>query len=290
MDAAVHVERLTKSFKKFQFGPVQFTAEKGTATAVVGPNGSGKTTFFRMLMKLIREDEGTIEIFGMDANEHETKLKQWIGYAGGQFQGLGQLTINEIARFCAYWHANWNHDRFAALAKRYDIDLAQRYNKCSTGTQKKVEIAIALSHAPKLLLLDEPTAGVDMISQRKIKEDLTNFLDEDSEHTLIMSTHAADDVKSLCDYICVLHQGKLAGTYDKDEIVQRWARIWIDAKLDQVAAHPAVIEVDRQSKAVITNHFAALEQALNEEAISVMHYERLGLDEILEYLIREKSA
>lgn len=290
MELAVNIRGLTKTYKKFRFGPNDFTVEQGTATAIVGPNGSGKSTLFRLMMNLIHAHMGTIQLLGKNMSQDETVIKQQVGYAGGgHFQGMGQLSIHELANICSYWYSDWKEETYSALLKRYHIDPSQKYLKCSTGTQKKVEFIFALSHAPRLLLLDEPTAGVDMISQRKMKEDLTDYMDS-GENTLILSTHMMDDVKNLCDYICVLHQGKVVAHFDKDDMLQRWTRLWVSSVPEEILAHPAVKDYDLESRFFVTDNCSELEKILTARGITITHEERLGIDEIMTYITHSNSS
>lgn len=161
------INELSKRYKKFSFGPLDLQIERGTVVALVGPNGSGKSTFFRLIMNLVRADKGTVKCFGKCMNMYEMACKQKIGYvAGDLFQILGHLTIQKLADLVSYWYPSWNWKRYAELIDRYEIDEQEKYANCSTGTKKKVDFIFAMAHDPELLLLDEPSSGVDMVSQR----------------------------------------------------------------------------------------------------------------------------
>lgn len=287
MQQAIVVNGLAKQLGKFTFGPIHFHAEEGTATAVVGPNGSGKTTFFRLLLNLLRPDQGLIEIEGLSGMDQDQALKQQVGFAGGGLlQGLGNLKIQELAAFASHWYPNWDRDRYLDLVNRYEVDEEEKYNRCSTGTKKKIEFIFALSYAPRLLILDEPTAGVDMISQRKMREDLISFM-EDGEHTMLIATHIVDDVRLLCDYVTVFHNGAIRGHFNKDEITQRWARVWVSELPNQLRNAPFVKSIDTSSNVIITDDFSELDDWITEHGVDMVHLERLSLDEVMEHLIED---
>jgi ABC-2 type transport system ATP-binding protein len=193
---------------------------------IIGPNGSGKSTFFRVLMDMLKPNKGRIEFFDQMLTEDDSKVKQQIGFVGERLSPFADLKIKEIASFISHWYLNWNDEYYKKLLTRYEIDEMISLQKCSKGTQKKVEFILALAHNPELLLLDEPSTGVDLISQRKMKEDLILFL-EDSERSLLFSTHCLNAGKQLTDYICAMNDGEIVECIENDEIHQKWARLWL---------------------------------------------------------------
>ncbi|MCT8136739.1 ABC transporter ATP-binding protein [Anaerobacillus sp. CMMVII] len=283
------IKSLTKQYKKFTLGPLDFQIEKGTAIALVGPNGSGKSTFFRLLLNIIQHDGGTIQLFGKDIVENETEIKQKVGYVGDLLEPFAHVTIKELATLISYWYPSWNQKQYVHFLQRYNIDETAKYGKCSKGTKKKVEFIFSLCHSPELLLLDEPTAGVDIGSQRKIKEDLLNFM-EDGDKSLILATHSVDEIKQLCDYITILHEGKIIHSLNKDEIYERWSRVWVSEVTDPIRSHPNVLDIDGPPLQIVTNDRTTLEVALKNELISITHTQRLSLEEVIEHLIETNKS
>ncbi|WP_332632062.1 ABC transporter ATP-binding protein [Halalkalibacter flavus] len=275
---------LTKKYKKFTLGPIDLKVETGTAVAIVGANGSGKSTFFRLLMNLIQPNSGSVHVFNQTFGENEAEIKKKIGYAGELLEPFGHLTIRELANFVSFWYPNWDQRYFRYLIKRYQIDDSNKYAKCSKGMKKKVEFILSLTHHPTLLILDEPSAGVDIISQKKMKEDLIQFM-EGVNRSLILATHSIDEVKSICDWITVFHEGKIIQAFDKDEIFEKWGRIWVSEVTDEIREHPNVIEVSSSPLQIVTNDLRKLENDLKNEHIQITHVQRLTLEEGLEYLI-----
>ncbi|OLO37078.1 hypothetical protein BTR23_14185 [Alkalihalophilus pseudofirmus] len=280
----VDIKGITKHYKKFSLGPIDFQVEEGTAVAVVGANGSGKTTFFRMMMNLLQGDGGSINFFGHDITEKETEIKQKIGYVGDLLEPFGHLTVKELASLIAYWYPTWDQQHCALLFKRYSIDEEQKFGKCSKGTKKKVEFIFALCHETKILLLDEPSAGVDIVSQQKMKEDLMNYM-ENGERSIVLATHNIDEIKQLCDYITILEDGKIIATFDKDEIHDKWARLWVSHLPEALKDHPHVIKLDANPPQIVTNHLPVIEKELEERGISISHSNRLSLEEVIEHMI-----
>lgn len=185
------------------------------------------------------------------------------------------------------WYANWNEGLFQYLIKRYQIDLDEKFEKCSKGTKKKIEFIFSLSHNPILLVLDEPSAGVDMISRRKMKEDLIQFM-ENGERSVIIATHAIDEINQLCDEIMVMESGCISHKYNKDELYEQWARMYVSKVTSQIKNHPNVIFAGANQ--IVTNDRKTVEKLLAEEQVAIHHTSHLEIEEILEYLIDKEGA
>lgn len=288
MASLLTMNGIGKRLDSFTFGPFDFQAEEGTVVALVGPNGSGKSTFFRLLTQLIQPEQGDIHLFGKSLKEHEIEIKRWIGFAGGGLlSGYGHLSVRGLAGLISHWYPSWNQERYEMLLRRYEIPEWVHYNKSSTGTQKKIEFILALSHHPRLLLLDEVTAGIDLLSQRKINEDLTQYM-EDGRNSIIMATHIMDDIKRMCDIICVLHQGKIIDQFDKDEASLRWARLWLAEPLPSaLQLLPTVVSISYETSPpqIVTSNAEVLEPLLASKGIEIEHRQRLELDEIIAHVI-----
>ncbi|WP_071392642.1 ABC transporter ATP-binding protein [Bacillus tuaregi] len=278
----VEVKGLTKKYKKFTLGPLDMRVERGIVIGLVGANGSGKSTLFRLLMNLLKEDDGQVEMFGLPHRESEWKQK--IGYAGELLEAYDFLTISEMKKLISRWYPTWDEDMYERLVQRYKLDESERFSKCSKGTKKKVEFIFSLCHHPELLLLDEPTAGVDLVSQRKMKEDLLAFMD-DGEKSIVLATHTVDEVNQLCDEIMVLDGGRVVHQYNKDEIYDQWARVWVSNITATIIKHPNVIHYDTAPMQIVTDNLWSLERALEKEQIEAKQIQRLALEEVLEYLI-----
>lgn len=276
------IQGLSKCFNRFSLKQIDLQVEQGVVTTVVGENGSGKTTLFRMLMHMLKPDDGSIEIFGEPVSTNDTQFKQSIGYVGGVLEAFGHLSIREIAELRSFFYTNWDADRYADLLDRYQIDPRMKYSKCSTGMKKKIEFIFAIVHHPKLLILDELSAGVDIVSQRKMKEDLIQFM-EDGNRSILMATHIMDEIKQLSDYICILHEGRLLRSFEKDEIHDKWARLWLSGLSAAIKSHPNVKEISETPPQLVTDDVEAIEAMLSQENITITHKQHLNIDELITY-------
>ena len=133
------IDQLTKTFKYFEFGPIDVRVEPGTITALIGSNGSGKSTFFRLVMQLFQPNSGHILYFNGELDSNDSRIKQDMGYAGGDlYQAFGQLSIRELANLVRYWYENWDEQKYQELVDRYQINQKEKYTNSSTGTKKKI--------------------------------------------------------------------------------------------------------------------------------------------------------
>lgn len=280
----IEIKGLTKHHQKFSLGPIDLQVDEGTTVAVIGANGSGKSSLFKMMMNLLQADGGSIHYFGQAMTEKETDIKREIGYAGELLDPYGYYSIKELSSLISYWYPNWDHQYCKFLFERYSIDVEQKFEKCSKGTKKKVEFIFAICHNAKILLLDEPSAGVDIISQRKMKEDLMQYM-EAGDRSLVLATHNNDEVKQLCDYITILDQGKIITTFEKDEIYEKWARLWVSHLPETLKNHPHVMKVDESLLQIVTDDVSLLERELENAGISISHRNWLSIEEVIEFII-----
>ncbi|MBU8791882.1 ABC transporter ATP-binding protein [Oceanobacillus caeni] len=285
----LEVTGLEKRFKKFHLGPMDFELEQGMIVGLVGANGSGKSTFLRLLMKLMREDGGVVKILGMNWKEEEEEViyKKKIGYAGELLESFDSTTIKDIKFFISHFFPTWNEEKFTRLVERYRIDIDEKFSKCSKGTKKKIDFIFAMAHEPQLLLLDEPTSGVDIVSQKKMKEDLIRFMEE-GERSIVLATHTVDEINQLCDQIMVMDQGRITQSFYKDEIHDHWGRVWVSHITNNVKNHPNVIRFEVNPAQIVTNHVSNVEDVLQAEQITINQTQRLSMEEVLEYLIEQE--
>ncbi|MBU9723843.1 MULTISPECIES: ABC transporter ATP-binding protein [Bacillaceae] len=284
----IKVKNLRKQYKKFILGPIDFEVEMGTIVGLVGGNGSGKSTFLRLLMQIIKADEGQIDIFNQSLQENEVEIKQKIGYAGELLEPFGHLHVSELASLISYWYPRWDNERYKHLIQRYQIDPEETFAKASKGTKKKIDFVFALCHHPTLLLLDEPTSGVDIISQRKMREDIMTFM-ENGEKSVLLATHVVEEVNKLCDYVTVLDAGKVVESFNKDDVYEHWARMWVSYIPDSVKQQAYVVQYDVEPCQIVTNNMNALGALLEQEQVTITHTQRLTVEEVLEFLIEDQQ-
>ena len=180
----------------------------GRVYGFLGRNGAGKTTTIRMLLGILRPDSGTMKWDGTEVRQTTAKLKQKIGYVSQQQHFYEWMKVERIGSFVRGFYPTWDQTEFHRLLKQLRIEPKQRVGELSGGTKMKLAMTLALAHRPSILILDEPTAGVDPIARREILDLLRAQVDSHGR-TVFFSTHHIGEVEEIGDHIGVLHNGKL---------------------------------------------------------------------------------
>jgi ABC-2 type transport system ATP-binding protein len=205
----IRVKDLRKHFGKTRaVDGISFEVNKGEIFGYLGPNGAGKTTTIRCMMDLLRPDSGTIKIFGLDSCKDSSKLKSKIGFLPGEVNLYESWTGREHINLLEKIRGNSRFDD--TLVAKLDFDPSPKVKNLSTGNKKKLALILALMHRPELLILDEPTTGLDPLLRNTIHEVLKN--EAKRGKTVFMSSHDLSEVEKICDRICIIKEGKIVDT------------------------------------------------------------------------------
>jgi ABC-2 type transport system ATP-binding protein len=180
----------------------------GRVYGFLGRNGSGKTTTIRCLLGILRASAGEITYDGTTVRQTTTAMKRGIGYVSQQQHFYDWMTCNRIGTFVGAFYPTWDHNEYHRLLDALKVERTQRVGTLSGGTKMKLAMALALAHGPKLLILDEPTAGVDPVARAEILEALREQVEQHGR-TVLFSTHHLFEVDQIGDVVGVLHQGRL---------------------------------------------------------------------------------
>ena len=202
----------------------------GCVTGLVGQNGAGKSTIFKAILGLISIDGGTINILGKHLQEFNAKDKQELGVALSDSGFSGYLSINDIIPVLNHLYNDFDKPFFIQQLQRFQLPLNKKIKEFSTGMKAKLKVLIALSHHAKLLILDEPTAGLDIIARDELLEMLREFMEKDEERSILISSHISSDLETLCDEIYMIHEGKIIMHEDTDILLDEYAVIKVDER------------------------------------------------------------
>lgn len=221
---ALELQGLTKHYKDFTLGPLDLTLPGGTICGLIGENGAGKSTTIRLILDMVQRDGGTVTILGRDSRTASVRSKEEIGVVLGS-DGI-PLCLNavEVGKVMAGIYRNWDAGDYTAFCRKFDLPPDKKYKDYSAGMQRKLCIAVALAHHPKLLLLDEATSGLDPVVRDELIDLLLDFV-RDENHAILISSHIVSDLEKLCDTIAFLHKGKLLLCEDKDTLREEYA-LW----------------------------------------------------------------
>ena len=181
--------------------------ERGEILGLVGPNGAGKTTTIRLLMDLVRPDRGSATILGLDTRRDSLAIKRMVGYLPGELPQYPGVTAGYVIGTLAGLRGGVEANRVASLAERLQLDLGRRYEKLSHGNKQKVHIVQAFMHEPDLLILDEPTLGLDPIVQQEFRAIVTEAVAGGA--SVVLSSHVLSEIESVCDRIALVRSGRL---------------------------------------------------------------------------------
>ncbi|MBX2802434.1 MAG: ABC transporter ATP-binding protein [Myxococcales bacterium] len=187
---------------------LQLRVPTGVVYGLLGRNGAGKTTTLRMLLGILRPDEGELVFDGASLRRGTPKTRQRIGYVSQQQHFYPWMRVRRLGRFVGSFYPTWRDELFEELLGELAIEPAQRVGELSGGTRMKLALALALAHEPPLLILDEPTAGVDPVTRREILDHLRRLVDRQGR-TVLFSTHHVSEIEDIGDEVGILHEGRI---------------------------------------------------------------------------------
>lgn len=266
-------------------GPIQLSIPQGYIVALVGPNGSGKSTLLNMMIQTVFPDEGEVTWFGEShSKELPIEVRKQMAFVPEQLSVEEQhMTADQAATFRASWYDNWDGYFFDELMSRFDVPRGVKLRKMSKGERRKFEIAAALAPRPKLLLLDEPSSGLDPFAWKQMIDQLHKLM-KSIDTTIILSTHVVDEIRRLADYVILIHHGKLLGMVEKDSLLDNWKECWIQGDASIVRELPGIIS-SRQENATtisfVTTECLEVENILRSAGMTFIQTRSLELDEVL---------
>ena len=208
MSAIIEVENLTKSYgSKRGIRDVSFQVEAGEVFGFLGPNGAGKTTTIRLLMALLKADAGTARIAGLDCWQQSVEVKRLVGYLPGEPALDPGLTGGQILEYFGHLRGGVDQAYLKQLIKGLDLDPTRKFRQYSSGNKRKVVLIQAFMHRPRLLILDEPTNGLDPINQQEFNHMVVEA--RDTGQTVFLSSHIMSEVEQTCNRVGIIREGQL---------------------------------------------------------------------------------
>lgn len=227
---ALEIKNLCKTYDGFALDNLTLELPSGCIMGLVGENGAGKSTTIKLILDMIKKDSGSIKIFGRNNQENIKSLKEDIGVVLDE-AGISEcLTAIQVGNIMRYTFKNWDDNVYNELLEKFDIPKKKRFKEFSKGMKMKLAISVALSHHPKLLILDEATSGLDPVIRDEITDIFSEFT-RDESHSVLMSSHIVSDLEKICDYIAFLHKGKLLMCEEKDLIKEKYGMIHCTADM-----------------------------------------------------------
>ena len=241
MTNSIEISGLCKSYGDFALDHIDLTLPGGSIMGLIGENGAGKTTTIKCILNLIRRDAGTITLMGYDNIAQERQAKAEVGVVLDECYFHDTLRPADIHTILSRVYQNWDKALFASCLKKFQLPEGKYVKEFSRGMKMKLSLAAALAHHPKLLLLDEATAGLDPIVRDEILDIFYEFT-RDETHSVLISSHILSDLEKICDYIAFLHEGQLLFCEEKDALLETYG-IFNDTAEQAEALMPEAVVV-----------------------------------------------
>jgi ABC-2 type transport system ATP-binding protein len=279
----IELRDVTKTFRFFRLEGLSLALAPGQIMGLVGPNGAGKSTTIRILMGLMPADSGEVRVLGHPMPMQQALAKRDIGYVSDDMRLFPQATLAWHMQFVASLYPGWDVNYATELLKRFNLQPAQMVKGLSHGEHTKALLLLALARRPRLLVLDEPTTGLDPVARHEVLAEFMEIL-QDEDRSILFSSHNTLDVERISDQITFIDRGHVVESRDKETFLERWRRLQVQvgarAELPQVAS---VVDVSTsgQLATVTTNHYTPELHRVFERAGAVIHeVQRMTLEEI----------
>lgn len=223
------IDHLRKNYGSFALD-CSLEVQPGCITGLIGQNGAGKSTTFKAVLGLISTEGGQIRILGKDLKDFTAKDKQELGVVLSDSGFSGYLKIEDIISIMKSLYPRFDTAFFKEQAKRFQLPEKKRIKDFSTGMKAKLKLLAAISHKAKLLILDEPTAGLDVVARDELLEMLREFMEQDEERSILISSHISSDLETLCDDLYMIHEGKIVLHEETDVLLSDYGLLKVDSQ------------------------------------------------------------
>lgn len=276
------IKNLKKNYGDF-FLDCSLEVKSGQISGLIGQNGSGKSTTFKSILGLVYPDGGNISIFGKDYRNLTIEDKEKIGVVLSDSGFSGYLRIKDIIPVLENLYHTFDKSFFLEQVQRFQLPLDKQIKDFSTGMKAKLKVLVAISHNAKLLILDEPTAGLDVAARDELLEMLREFMEKDENRSILISSHISSDLESLCDDLYMIHDGKIILHEDTDILLSDYGLLKVNK--DQYD------EIDKQYILRVKKESFGYSCLTNQKQFYVENYptitvEKGTIDEVITMMIR----
>jgi ABC-2 type transport system ATP-binding protein len=282
-ELAAQLSGVTKAYPHFTLNNIDLKLPTGSIMGFIGPNGAGKSTTIRILMGLVHQDRGVVTVLGHAMPDDQAAAKRDIGFVSEDMRLYGTATLAWHMGFIRSLFPRWDQPYAETLLKRFDLKPQQKVKGLSHGHRVKAALLLSLARRPRLLVLDEPTTGLDPVARREVLGELLAVL-ADEECTILFSSHNTLDVEQISDYITFIDRGHIVSSADKETFLDRWRRIRLvlppSATLPKFAG---IVEVGGSGRLpVLTtgSYEPAMLAACEDAGVAVQAVDSMTLEEI----------
>lgn len=227
LEIAICLNHVCKRYKHFELQDVNLKLQRGMIMGLIGPNGAGKSTTMRMMMGLVLPDAGEISVFGHPISFSDATAKRDIGYFSEDMRLYKPESIGWHMQFIRSLYPAWDETYARELLKRFGLIERQIVKGLSHGQRVKAMLLLILARRPQILILDEPTNGLDPVAKHEILSELMRII-EDDQRTILYSSHQTQDIELICDWITFIDRGRVIASHNRDDFLETWKRIKIN--------------------------------------------------------------
>lgn len=280
---AVQFREVSKRYPHFLLDRVSFDLPVGSITGFIGANGAGKSTTLRILLGMVYQDTGEVRLLGHSLPAEAARAKRDVGYVAEDMRLYGAATIGWHMEFVRSIYPGWDQRYADHLVTRFDLKPAQKVKGLSHGQRTKAMMLLALARRPRLLVLDEPTTGLDPVARQEVIGALMEVL-QDDERTILFSSQNTLDVEQISDQVTFIDRGRIVDTDDKERYLDRWRRLRLELPAGGTLPRlPGVVSqtVSGRIASLTTDRFTPALEAACQAGGTILHaVERMTLEEI----------
>ncbi|MGN0495544.1 MAG: ABC transporter ATP-binding protein [Lachnospiraceae bacterium] len=242
----VKVEHLVKTYGDYRLD-LSMNVIHGQITGIIGKNGAGKSTTIKSILGLVKPDDGSICVFGKPIAELNCKDKQDIGVALSDSGFSMYLTVKDVMKILQKIYDHFDEKNFREICEQLKLPMDKQIQKFSTGMKAKLRVLVAVCHDAKLLILDEPTAGLDVEARNEILDMLRKYMQEDENRSILISSHISSDLERLCDDLYLIHDGGVLLHEDTDRILDEYALLKVEDREFEVLDKQYILNTKKEA-------------------------------------------
>lgn len=281
----IKINEIKKQYKDFSLN-CTMEINDGCITGLIGQNGAGKSTTFKAILGLISIEGGEIEVFGKNAKELDVKDKEKLGVVLSDSGFSGFMTISDIIPILSNMYSEFDKDKFMSMCDKFGLPLKKKLKDFSTGMAVKFKCIVAVTHNAKILIMDEPTVGLDVVAREEMIDILREYMEEDPSRSILISSHISSDLEGLCDDIYMIDKGQIILHEDTDSMLNSYGILKLSKEEFETIDKSYILKIKEEKYEI---------QCLtNERQFYVENYpkaviEKGSIDEIIMMIIRGKN-